>query len=628
MKQYLRHCASCLWCAAALSAVIWTPGIELYCRNAGQFNIGLSFAVLVYAAAMALTILPLAAVMGAFHARHPRGVTALALAASVHALLQFQVWSHWFPDFRGLPLADPTFLLFAVLHLLVLALPFALAWRLRKFLADKTRRIALVILLTQGLVCANALVSFREPSYDFKEFAFDEKGKFTFGQRDNIIVLVVDCMGEGICKEVLDKYPDLRESLHDFTCFDRMVSPLPWTMYAVPAALTGVDFPRKALRVPAEDDHSAYLNRVCAADTSLFTALKRIGFRTEGYPFLLPTISYAPEILDNSVPLSLTFQQESIVVLARLILRRQLPCFASAFLSPDDSLPFLTFENLDQAQGPALFDQTFHQRLETEAKAGPHPAVFKYLHLQGAHETINLDDQLRKTRNAIQYRQLRGSLRNAELLLRRLQELGLYDQATIVIVGDHTECYDVQNIAFVKRKGQRQPALDFNSIPCQISDLAGTILKEYGIPADLPSLFDAPPVHGDGAPRPEQRRRAAFGTWAPADKVPDDNAGFADCRLLLDGNQLQFEGLINQGAIAVGTPVDLYLAENRTGSVWKASLDYTQRFSCLEVPCQGLPDGTYEVHLHFLHPDQEGPRPRHAIGSRLLHLKGGQPSLQ
>ena len=132
------------------------------------------------------------------------------------------------------------------------------------------------------------------------------------------------------------------------------------------------------------------------------------------------------------------------------------------------SLPFLIFTEEHPHGQRETYDQTFHRLLQTKCHIGKHPAVFKYLHLQGAHENITIDENMKRNINTLKYKQLRGSLRNSELLLQQLKTMNLYDNATILLVGDHTECYDIQNIAFIKRRHEHKETLSFNSIPCQI----------------------------------------------------------------------------------------------------------------------------------------------------------------
>lgn len=628
MRQSIRHFLACLWVSAAMSLLFFTPGLIIYFNSPDQFNIGLGFLLTTFAIAVLSCTLVVTMLLAFLHKWMPNGAQAIGFACCLNVFLQYHAWSELFVPYLTIKFFSWDFLFFVLLFIVLMGLPFVLAWRYRAFLAKYAMRLFLVILCTQLVVIANGLIHYKEPNYDFKSYAFTEAGKFTFGQKENIIIMVVDCMGEGICKEVLEKYPDLKESLRDFTCFDRMISPLPWTMYAVPAMMTGINFPRKEYGVPGDDDHPAYLKEVCMADTSLFRALKTIGFRTEGYPFLLPTISYAPEVLDNSVPQFLSMQKVSLMQITEILSKKLCPFFMVSLLPEFTTLPFLTFDRIDEDGLKRTYDQQFLHRLQGECRIGKYPAVFKYLHLQGAHETVLLDENLKRNKNHLQYKQLRGSLRNFELLVQQLKTLGIYDNSTILLVGDHTECYEIQNIAFVKRRHETHDALTFNSIPCQVSDIAGTILKEYGITTELPSLYDQPPVWGDGSPRAEQARYVDFTPFEPCANLPEQNEYGTSCRMQLDGDALIFENFIDERKIIIGTEVTLFLTQLDGDKSWKAHLDYTQRFACLRTTLDNLPDGEYKILLFFYRKDEEGQTQHyHTFGLHELRVSHGKAEL-
>ena len=628
MKPFFDHFPPCLWMSCALSALLFSPGLVVYFTNASQFNIGPAFLLTTFVIVMLVSSILLASLMAVIHVKAPAAILAFSFACAIDIFLQYNVYSSFFITYGNNYSWTWDYFLLSMTLCLLLLIPFVLAWRFRNLLARNATKIAIVILLSQTVAVANAMLHYKEPNYDFKQYTISEKEKFAFGKEENIIIMVVDCMGEGICKEVLDKYPDLKESLRDFTCFDRMISPLPWTMYAVPAMISGINFPRKDFRIPSDDDHAAYLTRVCSGETSLFMALKKKGFRTEGYPFLLPVISYSPEVLDNSILLYLTQRKESLNKIQEEVFKKIRPFFLQPLFSSSTSLPFLTITEEHPYGLTEAFDQAFHRHLLAESRIGKHPAVFKYLHLQGGHETITIDENMKRVAGGLKYKQLRGSLRNFEELLNQLKKLGLYDNATILLVGDHTECYDIQNIAFVKRRNEHREALVFNSIPCQISDIAGFILKEYGIPTDLPSLYDQPPVWGDGSVRPEQIRYVDFSTWIPCSEVPKEtNSSPNDCRMRIDNGAVIFENFIDNRQIALQTTVTLILSQLDGDKKWRATLDYSQRFACLRTSLDSFPDGTYSMKLYHIGLSEDGERiKQHSTGLREIKIQNGKAS--
>ncbi|MBQ7652199.1 MAG: hypothetical protein IJS15_14655, partial [Victivallales bacterium] len=178
--------------------------------------------------------------------------------------------------------------------------------------------------------------------------------------------------------------------------------------------------------------------------------------------------------------------------------------------------------------------------------------------------------------------------------------------ATILLVGDHTEGYEIFNIAFVKRRGERHDSLQFNSIPCQISDIAGTVLKEYGVETDLPSLYDMPQIVGDGSVRPEQVRYVDFTPWKRCERLYVENDSYNSCRMVPEGDALIFENFIDGRKIEIGTVVSLFMSRLDGKGIWEAMLDYSQPYPCLRASSSALPDGDYRVNLYCYNKDDDG----------------------
>ena len=502
--------------STATACAILFPGIEVYVRNRGAFSLtpwgaaGFGVVGLLICFVVCFSVLALC--------RRPRvfaAANAVVLGAGISILLQYLYWSGVFPEQtfdETMPVSD--MLLLAGFNLFLLLLPPAVALCCRRTLCRNAGKVAAVVVLTQFVSIVWACMNNTAGSYDFTEYTISEKTKFEFGSRENVIVLVVDAMGERIAKETMAKYPELRTVFRDFVCFDRMVSPLPRTMFAVPAMLTGVEY-----RSPNEDDedeHARYLIRACRGRRSLFQALKRHGFRVEGYPFILQTISYGPDVIDNSASVTHQAQRRSAITILDAALSRQIPFFLKPLLAEryfDATDRFVTPGDA-AATDEEPFDVVFLRRLKGEFRVGARERVFKYLHIQGAHDPVRTDEHLAFNRETSKLRQLRGSLKIVEMLLEKLRIAGLYDDATIVVIGDHSEFYTQENIAFVKRGRERSETLRFNSVPCKVSDIAGTVLKEVRPSENADSLFDLAPVWGDGSCRTDARvGNLRFGAW-------------------------------------------------------------------------------------------------------------------
>ncbi len=313
--------------SAAIALVMLFPGVEVYLKNRDYFSLSPSAALVWCVFSFLIFFAVCSAVL--FVLRNTRAfdsVHACCWGVTVSFLLQYLCWSDFFPAGIAGMLPRRELLFFSGLHLVLLLAPPVGAVFLRRGIRRNAKKIAAAVVLTQIVSVVAVFCESRSQKYDFSEYSLSGKTKFEFGKKENVIFLVIDAMGERLCKEAFAEYPELRKSFADFVCFDRIVSPIPRTMYAVPAMLTGTDFPEKY--DGSDRGHAEYVQRACRSETSLFTALKKDGFRREAYPLILQTISYGPDVIDNSVPVTRAVEKQSAVQIVDSVLERQIPFFA------------------------------------------------------------------------------------------------------------------------------------------------------------------------------------------------------------------------------------------------------------------------------------------------------------
>lgn len=584
-------------CGAAAALV--SPGVIIYLNNPDHFSLSpLNAAILFLAAAVVIAIccaVPLllsrksSAVYDWIHA----GILALAVASAA----QTHFFCHFFPAVLSSQNSVSEMILPGLFHGVLLLVPFAVMFYFRKQIRKWSGKITAVIVLSQLVMAAGPMFS-GKPShdYDFKNYVYSDEEKFMFASRTNVIVIAVDCMGERICKEVLRKYPELGESLKDFTCFDRMVSPLPRTIYALPAMLTGINFPRTFGNQPAEADHAEYVSRVFRSEGSLFMQCRKQGWRAEGYPFFLQTFSFSPDVISNSLKVNYRAQKQSAVKILDTALGIQVPFFLLGVLREFYYIatdPFVTPTQVEH-KPDELWDPAFYRRLDHEFRIGNYPCGFKFYHLLGAHEPIRTDENLQPVRETLKYRQLRGSLKIVELLLAKLKRSGLYEQSAIVIVGDHSESYTPEVAALIKRPGDHRDKLMFNSIPCQVSDLAGTVSRMAGLNPAAPSLFDLTPRPGSlDSARDDLFSVLDFPAWKPFNAfVPSDSgAELYQIPFILENGHLLID--LGNERLTRLRKISLFAENLSAGQRFGSKLSITGKPAYARIAVSGFADGIY-----------------------------------
>ncbi|MDE6984506.1 MAG: hypothetical protein K2O99_08235, partial [Lachnospiraceae bacterium] len=101
-------------------------------------------------------------------------------------------------------------------------------------------------------------------------------------------------------------------------------------------------------------------------------------------------------------------------------------------------------------------DFPFSERLRGEGLSisDDYEKAFRFYHMHGAHEPYTFSDDMKydKTgRESGLYSQIRGSMKIVYLYMEQLRELGLYDDATILITADHGQQTD-----FIEETGKPQ----------------------------------------------------------------------------------------------------------------------------------------------------------------------------
>ena len=242
-------------------------------------------------------------------------------------------------------------------------------------------------------------------------------------------------------------------------------------------------------------------------------------------------------------------------------------------------------------------DRIFYQRLQKEFRLSSREKVFKYLHLHGAHAPVTTNENLETQEGVLTVQQLRGSLKIVELLLRKLKENDLYHTSTIVIVGDHSEKYTPGVVALIKRPRMTQKELQFNGVPCRISQISSTVRRESGIDPCAPSLFALPFVAGNPSEiREDIRQFPDFTPWRKEEKafeIPLPGS-FIQGRALLHNDRLMVDlnpdsTLFSAGKVTV-TAQKLFSGERFTTTLIKNG-----SFRDLLLPELRFPDGIYQL---------------------------------
>jgi hypothetical protein len=251
----------------------------------------------------------------------------------------------------------------------------------------------------------------------------------TLSAEKNVIVILLDSFQSDYFAEILAREPALARGFDGFTYFENAVSPAPTTYLALPAIHSGTLY--------REGDALRELYRRGVVEGSFLTQLARRGYDAMVVNALL---GYCPADV-------LCDHQGTLVNGRGASLAR-----AAAFL-----VDLALFRIVPEALRPAVYNQgawllsraddgvaTSNAVLDLMAgsmRVGERRPVVRFVHLFSSHAPASVDAACQPVRepwtrpNALA--QDRCAVTKVIGVLRRLQELGVYDRSAIAVLADH-----------------------------------------------------------------------------------------------------------------------------------------------------------------------------------------------
>ncbi len=307
--------------------------------------------------------------------------------------------------------------------------------------------------------------------------------------RDNVLVFLIDRLDATYLEDVLDNVPDFFAPLDGFTYYRDNTSLYSRTFPSVSALLTGKTY---VFEMPPDQ----YLTEAWR-EGAFIPTLRAHGYTTklymaERYAYWdagdlagladnLRTnrggayVKWRPAIQSFAL---MSAYRYSPHVFKRLFWR-QTPAFNRLLVVPNEA------DAYDES------NYAFYQGLQQSGLTTQNERNnFAYYHLQGNHY-LEIDENIRPTdaQHPTSSRQnLMGCLRIVYAYLDQLKALGLYDNATIVILGDHGKSTDNYNLekpvrtaVLFKPKGSAGTPMRMSDAPTSHADFQASVLDAAGI---------------------------------------------------------------------------------------------------------------------------------------------------
>lgn len=337
-------------------------------------------------------------------------------------------------------------------------------------------------------------------------YALSEKNLFGVSKKENVVYFLFDRFDTKFYNEVVNDNPNyFSKSLDGFTYFDNAVSTFSRTYPAVAGLITGVTY-------DGNTPSNEYFKK--AYTTSPFLKdLKSNGYDINIYADRYYEYSDAEcfkDTVSNATKINGYTPDKTNILKYLLSLSdaRTIAC----------KMPTLLFRQT--ASGTVLTlsalnseDKIYHDddaKLYKNLKSsGLHYTNsnknYTFIYLHGTHSPYTLDADAQRVESSTSKEQTMGSFKIIADYIDQMKKLGVYDNSTIVITGDHgypytdvdplLECTDTgtRTCVFVKPKSSKTSGLSVSHAPASVADIIPTIVKDTGMKTSTDygeSLFD------------------------------------------------------------------------------------------------------------------------------------------
>lgn len=319
-------------------------------------------------------------------------------------------------------------------------------------------------------------------------------GQFELAPKQNTLVFVLDTTDSAYMDAALEQFPDIHQAFSGFTYYHNATSGYSRTFPAIPYMLTGEKY-------YFDRFYGEYIDEAYNKGT-LIKELGEAGVDSRIFTIDSNLISeYVSRYLGNTTTnQSKYLKNTSIPDLIKGMLRVSLYKVAPYRLKYE--LEYSVSEinqSVVRIDGEAFeyVDYNFYQELMSHplTLSKEYDKAFRFYHLYGSHYRVHWNENMELDENATEPPALRGSLRIIEEYMRRMDEMGILDDATIIITADHgdsaagqaltvfgTVLTPPKPVLMVKypHSDMSRP-LEISNAPVSHEELRATIAKACGI---------------------------------------------------------------------------------------------------------------------------------------------------
>ncbi len=365
---------------------------------------------------------------------------------------------------------------------------FLLMYLHKRIWANVVKYVSLVLVIIQFVPLVGILCG----AYDTKDIVLGDSkltidGIYDYSENKNTFVFVLDRLDFDYIEEVIKKEPGFFDRLDGFTAFDNAISSTARTKPALNQILTGCE--ELAYEVSEKEffkdswfeGGKDILRDISSKDYS-------IEIYTDGNALFSDKTYMGKYVKNFSSGYGGLNNATAFSKLMNLSSFRYAPIFLKPFFWEDTNYYNKDILNADNS-APYTFDDPLFMSGLKDGKASMKNNAFKFYHFNGPHAPYNMDKNGNHSSNSTSAAdQLMGCMKHLYDGFAKMKDLGIYDDATIIITADHGSAeHDDRPLVkatriglFYKPAGSSGEKLKWSSAPVCTDNIPATILKSVG----------------------------------------------------------------------------------------------------------------------------------------------------
>lgn len=330
------------------------------------------------------------------------------------------------------------------------------------------------ILITAMLVVSLTEINKNTNGTQIKQndFVVSKNNQYDYSSDKNFIVFVVDAFDSQTFNNIVSTSDEYKAMFDGFTYYPDTVCAYPFTSRAIPFILSGKWYENEGEYKDFEAE--------AISDSPLLNSLEQQGYRLDAYEdeFLFDTnMSRYSNVV--KIPTKLSSKYKLREEELNLALFKYLPFF----MKGNNEVNLDSFSDLKETEDPdvdffKMSDSDYYNDLLNSEITTTDQKVFKFIHIEGAHVPFNYDEDMNPIDDGTYEQKQRATLTILKQYIQKLKDSGVYDNSTIMIMGDHGYNYDDlegrQNALLMVKSENEHHELQWSDLPISYDDLQGS----------------------------------------------------------------------------------------------------------------------------------------------------------